>query len=577
MSNLRRKLAAAGRDRRDRDPARPRLPASRRGMTDTPPRHAALAAGARHDRAGARDRRARRALRVPPRRMARLQARARDGDPRRAGRRSARARADHLQDSTATAERARRDGLRWMLTAVAVSFVPAAGLAWLVAGKVLRPVEQVADVVDRVDGTETAERVELGTRDDELGRLATGVDHMLDRLDARRDEQRELLHEVVHELRTPLAVATTNLELASSDPALEGETATQVAASAARDRPHGPHGRRSVGARSPLAARRGHLDRPREGSACVREPSTRRPLRHEVCASRSSPRHRCRWPSTGPRSGPRSATCSRTRCASRRRGRRSRSAAVSASGGPGSRCATRGRASSPPSSPSCSSATGKAATRATDAAIAPADPDAAHGIGLTIARQLVEAQGGQLTLQSEPGVGSTFVVWLPADPDAALDRRRRSGRRPPPRGPLAAPDTGLTLPLSPNSYGRRSPNPSEEPPCPHRKTTSSIARSRRTAAGASCPPRRRVGVPLPPPAPTTETLFATPAQPDGRPGKTKRGRRVLAACVGAAVGAAAVAGVFAVATRDNSSNSERRRGPSLAHPRRTTPSRCSRS
>ena len=34
---------------------------------------------------------------------------------------------------------------------------------------------------------------------------------MLDRLDARRDEQRQLLHEVVHELRTPLAVAMTNL------------------------------------------------------------------------------------------------------------------------------------------------------------------------------------------------------------------------------------------------------------------------------------------------------------------------------------------------------------------------------
>ena len=46
------------------------------------------------------------------------------------------------------------------------------------------------------------------------------------------------------------------------------------------------------------------------------------------------------------------------------------------------------------------------------------DPDAAHGLGLTIARQLVEAQGGQLTVQSEPGVGSTFVVWLPADPEA---------------------------------------------------------------------------------------------------------------------------------------------------------------
>ena len=101
------------------------------------------------------------------------------------------------ENSTATADRARRDGVRWMLTAMAVSFVPAALLAWVVAGRVLKPVEQVADVVDRVDGSESGDRVDLAPRDDELGRLATGVDHMLDRLDARREEQRQLLHEVV--------------------------------------------------------------------------------------------------------------------------------------------------------------------------------------------------------------------------------------------------------------------------------------------------------------------------------------------------------------------------------------------
>jgi signal transduction histidine kinase len=55
---------------------------------------------------------------------------------------------------------------------------------------------------------------------------------------------------------------------------------------------------------------------------------------------------------------------------------------------------------------------------ATDAVIAL--PTRRPGLGLTIARQLVEAQGGQLTLQSEPGVGSTFVVWLPSDPEAQL-------------------------------------------------------------------------------------------------------------------------------------------------------------
>src|SRR4029450_9450804 len=102
-------------------------------------------------------------------------------------------------------------------------FVPSLGLGWVVAGRVLRPIGRITSVAREIQATDMSRRIELPGPDDELKQLSDTFDAMLARLDAAFAAQRQFVADASHELRNPLAIIRTNVDVALADPRADPE------------------------------------------------------------------------------------------------------------------------------------------------------------------------------------------------------------------------------------------------------------------------------------------------------------------------------------------------------------------
>ncbi len=100
------------------------------------------------------------------------------------------------------------------LASMGVLFLVSFGVGWLFAGWMLKPMERISGVARDITANDLNRRISMRGPDDELKALADTFDEMLDRLQGAFEDQRRFAHEASHELRNPLAVARTNLELA---------------------------------------------------------------------------------------------------------------------------------------------------------------------------------------------------------------------------------------------------------------------------------------------------------------------------------------------------------------------------
>ena len=109
------------------------------------------------------------------------------------------------------------DSIRSLTAALAVA-VPSlalvvAGISWFLVGRALRPVDKIRAEVDTIAADDLHRRVSAGAPNDELGRLASTMNLMLERIEGGQQRQQQFVADASHELRSPLTRMRGHLEV----------------------------------------------------------------------------------------------------------------------------------------------------------------------------------------------------------------------------------------------------------------------------------------------------------------------------------------------------------------------------
>ncbi|WP_245234208.1 cell wall metabolism sensor histidine kinase WalK [Mycobacterium sp. PS03-16] len=121
------------------------------------------------------------------------------------------------------AEREEADtAARLMLIVGSVTTLGAAAAAWLIAGRILRPLRDVVETAHTITDTDLSMRIpSRGAADrDELDAVVSTLNGMLDRVESGVAAQRRFIDDAGHELRTPITIVRGHLEVVdAADPA----------------------------------------------------------------------------------------------------------------------------------------------------------------------------------------------------------------------------------------------------------------------------------------------------------------------------------------------------------------------
>ncbi|GAA2083363.1 HAMP domain-containing sensor histidine kinase [Kitasatospora saccharophila] len=119
---------------------------------------------------------------------------------------------------TGTVDAAGRTAAAALAVALPLLVALVALVTWRVTGRALRPVEAIRSEVAEITGHDLHRRVPVPRTADEVSRLAVTVNATLDRLEDAGQRQRRFIADASHELRSPIAVLRTQLEVALAHP-----------------------------------------------------------------------------------------------------------------------------------------------------------------------------------------------------------------------------------------------------------------------------------------------------------------------------------------------------------------------
>lgn len=131
------------------------------------------------------------------------------------------------------------NSLRLMLmTGSGLAVIIAFAVGWVLAGAALRPIQGITRTAQTIGAhRDFSRRVQHVGPADEIGRLATTFDQMLAELESAYrqleealDSQRRFVADASHELRTPLTTVRGNVELLRRDPPIEAGERAEILA-----------------------------------------------------------------------------------------------------------------------------------------------------------------------------------------------------------------------------------------------------------------------------------------------------------------------------------------------------------